>query len=294
MLILLYNDIFGGAPIKSESAPIPAGCEFTTDRNRYNEAAIVVFHLPSLLDFPLSYLPTLSRRFFKLPSHTLLKAFFGIQKQPKQVWVGFWQECPRSIYYRALLNDAVFLSQFDIHMNYRQDADVMLGYLPAPDALAAIRSPVAYLRELMQHIAVDSYGRKLRTVSFPEDRSTIHRGNAAKKRIIAGYKFTIAFENACATDYVTEKFFDPLLAGSVPVYMGAPNVEDLAPGDSCYVNTNNFNSPRDLAEYLMELDRHPRLNSTISIGNKNRCAPGSCSSSSDSTTGRRTWLMQRN
>jgi hypothetical protein len=210
----------------------------------------------------------------------LLKALFGVQKRPKQVWVGFWQECPRSIYYRALLNDAVFLSQFDIHMNYRQDADVMLGYLPAPDALAAFQSPVsrktglinafvssplnqsgrlAYLRELMKHIAVDSYGRRFRTVSFQEDRSTIHRGNAAKKKIIPDYKFTIAFENACATDYVTEKCFDPLRAGSVPVYLGAPNVEDFAPGDRCSINTNNFDSPRNLAEYLKELDRQPPL-----------------------------------
>src|SRR5207248_1256628 len=105
--ILLYNDIFGGAPIKSPSAPTPAGCQFTTERTRYNEADIVVFHLPSLMDFPLSYLPTLSRWLLKIPPHALLKAFFGVQKRPKQVWVGFWQECPRSIYYRALLTDAV-------------------------------------------------------------------------------------------------------------------------------------------------------------------------------------------
>ena len=280
MLILLYNDIFGRKPIKSESEPTPVGCEFTIDRSRYNEAAIVVFHLPSLVDFPLSYLPSLSRRFLKVPSHALFKALFGIQKRPKQVWVGFWMECPQSIHYRAVLADTAFLSLFDIHMNYRQDADVMRGYLPAPDALAAFRSPVPrktglinafisspvnqsgrleYLRDLMRHITVDSYGKKLRTVSFQDDESNLFRGNPAKKGIIESYKFTIAFENSCATDYVTEKFFEPLLGGSVPVYLGAPNVEDFAPGDSCYISTKNFNSPRDLAEYLQKLDRDPQL-----------------------------------
>jgi hypothetical protein len=278
VLILFYNDIFGSDPIKSQSAPSPAGCEFTTDRNRFNEAAIVVFHLPSLLDFPLSYLPSMSRRFLKVPPHALFKALFRIQKRPKQVWVGFWMECPQSIHYRAVLADAAFLSIFDIQMNYRQDSDVMRGYLPEPDALAAFQSPMPpktalinafisspinqsgrleYLRDLMKHITVDSYGKKLRTVSLQDDKST--SGSAAKKRIIERYKFTIAFENSRATDYVTEKFFEPLLAGSVPIYLGAPNVEDFAPGDCCYISTNNFNSPRDLAECLKKLDRDPLL-----------------------------------
>jgi hypothetical protein len=279
MLVLLYNDLFG-LPVKTDSDPTPAGCEFTTDRRRYNAAAIVVFHLPSLLDFPLSYVPTLSRRLLKISPAAVLKAFFGIRKRPRQVWVGFWQECSRSIYYRALLNDATFLRQFDICMSYRRDADVLRGYLPAPDALATFSSPaspktglinafissrlnqsgrLAYLKELMKYIPVDSYGTQLRTVTFQEDRRKIHRGNVAKKQIIPGYKFTIAFENACATDYVTEKFFDPLLAGSVPVYLGAPNVEDFAPGDGCYINATDFDSPRALAEHLTELDRDPRL-----------------------------------
>jgi hypothetical protein len=185
MLVLLYNDLFG-LPVKTDSDPTPAGCEFTTDRRRYNEASIVVFHLPSLLDFPLSYVPTVSRRLLKIPPAALLKAFFGLHKPLRQVWVGFWQECPRSLYYRALLNDATFLREFDIHMSYRQDADVLRGYLPAPEALAAFGSPMSpkvglinafissplnqsgrlgYLKELMKHVRVDSYGTRLRTVN---------------------------------------------------------------------------------------------------------------------------------
>ena len=36
-------------------------------------------------------------------------------------------------------------------------------------------------------------------------------------------------ENSIATDYVTEKLYDAFVAGCVPVYYGAPNVEDLLP-----------------------------------------------------------------
>jgi hypothetical protein len=80
-------------------------------------------------------------------------------------------------------------------------------------------------------------------------------GRPSKLEIIAHYKFTLAFENACGQDYVTEKFFDPLVAGSVPVYLGAPNVEDFAPGDQCYINVADFPNPKALAEYLMALGR---------------------------------------
>src|SRR5262249_928937 len=55
-------------------------------------------------------------------------------------------------------------------------------------------------------------------------------------------------------DYVTEKFFDPLQVGSVPVYLGAPNVEEFAPGDQCMIRTTDFESPRHLAEYLRQLN----------------------------------------
>jgi hypothetical protein len=51
-------------------------------------------------------------------------------------------------------------------------------------------------------------------------------------------------------DYVTEKFFDPLLVGSVPVYLGAPNIADFAPGENCYIDASRFDSARALASHL--------------------------------------------
>jgi hypothetical protein len=40
--------------------------------------------------------------------------------------------------------------------------------------------------------------------------------NNAKQELISTYKFTMAFENGNAKDYVTEKLFGVLAAGSVP------------------------------------------------------------------------------
>jgi hypothetical protein len=78
---------------------------------------------------------------------------------------------------------------------------------------------------------------------------------SAKQGVIAAYEFTLEFENSICRDYVTERFFDPLLAGSVPVYLGAPNIAELAPADDCYVDASRFESPRALAAHLMALAR---------------------------------------
>ena len=84
------------------------------------------------------------------------------------------------------------------------------------------------------------------------------------------YKFVIAFENSRANDYVTEKFYDPLLAGAVPIYLGAPNIETFAPGENCSVDIRNFSSPKELAAFLIEAARMKRFITNFYNGKKNR------------------------
>lgn len=100
----------------------------------------------------------------------------------------------------------------------------------------------------MQEMPVDSYGKML-----CNQDSQIGPGQKLKHDLIARYKFTLAFENSVCEDYVTEKFFDPLLVGSVPVYLGAPNVEEYAPGENCYIDVTKFENPRALATFLVDL-----------------------------------------
>lgn len=157
-------------------------------------------------------------------------------------------------------------------MTYRRDADVLvsychpeewLGFQPSPVAPRGYqRAPAAYMasspadlsgrteyvRELMCHMPVDSYGRILNTRALEADQ-----GRQTKLETIARYRFTLAFENSIARDNVTEKFYDPLCVGSVPVYLGAPNVSDFAPAKGCYIDVRDFASPRQLAHHLLEL-----------------------------------------
>ena len=45
-------------------------------------------------------------------------------------------------------------------------------------------------------------------------------GGRQKSKLLRSYRFSLAFENSETPDYITEKFFDALMSGAVPVYLG--------------------------------------------------------------------------
>ncbi|MCI5073604.1 glycosyltransferase family 10 fucosyltransferase [Oricola sp.] len=245
-VILFYNDFFGRPP-DTRSLARCDGCIFTTDRRAYSKAAAVVFHVPSMRKLP------------------------RLRKRRGQLWVAWSMESDVNY---PLLRDRDFMGAFDLTMTYRRSSDVWCSYLPwasaFEDAVSAplpdktADAPVVMLqsasidrsgriplaRELMNRIPVHSYGRFMNNRQFPlEDR-----GSETKRALIGSYKFCIAFENSIAVDYVTEKLFDPLLAGSVPVYLGAPNADSFAPASDSFINASKFAGPAELAEYLTWLD----------------------------------------
>ena len=93
---------------------------------------------------------------------------------------------------------------------------------------------LAIVRELQQThgIPVHSFGRCLHNADLPSDIAKIADPVKQKQQLMRRYKFIISIENSLAPDYVTEKLYQPFLAGTVPIYLGAPNVEDYAPRGS--------------------------------------------------------------
>jgi len=67
------------------------------------------------------------------------------------------------------------------------------------------------------------------------------------------YRFSIAFENSDSVPgYITEKLFDCFAAGTVPVYLGAPNVKEHIPS-GCFIALRDFRDYEALYEYLSGL-----------------------------------------
>jgi hypothetical protein len=78
----------------------------------------------------------------------------------------------------------------------------------------------------------------------------VSSGTSQKLYVISDYKFTISVENFFGDhDYISEKIFDPLVAGSVPVYLGDKRIQDVVPPDA-FVDVRNFRSQDDLLNYL--------------------------------------------
>ncbi|XP_015673956.1 alpha-(1,3)-fucosyltransferase 10 [Protobothrops mucrosquamatus] len=113
----------------------------------------------------------------------------------------------------------------------------------------------SYVKELMAHIEIDSYGACLHNRDLPEHlQNPSSMDSDSFYKILAQYKFVLAFENSVCEDYITEKLWRPLKLGVVPVYYGSPTVQDWLPSNKSAILITDFPHPRDLAQYIKALD----------------------------------------
>ena len=64
------------------------------------------------------------------------------------------------------------------------------------------------------------------------------------------YKFLLITEGSEEADFLSPEWSQAFLAGAVPVYLGAPNVEQYAPGPRSFVSARDFASGAELWAYL--------------------------------------------
>ncbi len=260
-IILFYNTMFD-TPLTYNGADIPKEFEITTDRKLMKKAAAVVFHIPSLHSLLSDKLSRFVPSIYSLPLRMK-----RLRKEKNQIWIAWFMECEVNIPH---FRKSSFLNNFDWTMSYHLDSDIVTPYFSSAfnhllrgpvkeksaekNVCAFISSSfhksgrLTYLKTMMNYLDIHSYGKVLRNKTLENDT-----GHPSKMDTIAGYKFTIAFENAIARDYVTEKYFDPLIAGSVPIYLGAPNIGNFAPGDKCFINASHWDSPESLARYILSV-----------------------------------------
>lgn len=248
MLILFFTkirrtkfSIYDQLRMDELSQILPRDIEITYDRDKMSVADVVVFNLPFL--------------YRELED--------DLEKPDHQIWVAWSYES--EVNYPWMFSDEL-KDIFDLWMTYHLDSDIILPYYDytfkeklftppcekTKDVCMFISSPVnkscrlEYISELMEYLPIDSYGSWRRNCVLDEDK-----GYITKLDIIKQYKFTIAFENAISQDYVTEKFFDPLQVGSVPIYLGAPDIDRFSPGEHAFIDVRDYASPKDLADDIM-------------------------------------------
>ena len=264
-LILAYTTLYGNPFTTKSYGRVKANpfsqckykCSWSNNKADYNRSDAVIFHLYNLSpiykgagygEFVISKLPTRYRR--------------------DQKWVLMIRE-PNSFFYPQQLK--LLDDKFNLSMTFQSDSDVVIPYgrywkLSKPEKYANIdyitgKSKMVawlvsncitssrredYVRELQKYIQVDVYGN---CPSFNSSKAT---GHSFITYLSKKYKFYLAFENSDCEDYITEKFWETLSLGMIPIVRSQRvDYKRLAPPNS-YIHTDWFNSPQQLAQYLKD------------------------------------------
>ena len=82
---------------------------------------------------------------------------------------------------------------------------------------------------------------------------SIYKGACSSKyEVLSQYNFALCFENMVMKGYVTEKIFDCLYSGTIPLYLGAQDIPDLIPED-VYIDCRKFTSWAEAYDKIMLL-----------------------------------------
>ncbi len=66
------------------------------------------------------------------------------------------------------------------------------------------------------------------------------------------YKFTIAIENTLSNDYISEKYTNPIMFNTLPIYYGAKNIEKYFGKDWGFRLTGNLEEDFTLIKYIYQ------------------------------------------
>jgi hypothetical protein len=193
-------------------------------------------------------LPELSRRFEKVYVHNTIGDGYSLSDvdQPKLrklywpqpnfgVIEPYWSNSDR-------LNRVVVIN--GNHKPKMRRAELYSKRIEAMVALADLDAVDLYGRGWQRWWAASSlwlpYWLNLRKLML------IYRGECPSKyEVLSQYRFCLCFENMEMTGYVTEKIFDCLYVGTIPVYWGAPDINELIPSEA-YIDARKYSSFEDV------------------------------------------------
>ena len=174
--------------------------------------------------------------------------------------------------------------KYDIKISYKRDSTVPKVFLCVDDAVLrlvkmgqpdvpmgrknlvasfignCIKWRVDYLKELMEYVHIDQWGKCLKNTRGNFWKTRRGSFEQTKLDLLAKnpYKFLVAFENIVDADYITEKIYHAYLSRSIPIFYGDKAVFDLTPSNSSLIYANDY-SPKELAELIKRIDSNDTL-----------------------------------
>ncbi|XP_062290459.1 alpha-(1,3)-fucosyltransferase 7 [Scomber scombrus] len=226
-------------------------CRLVDQRSLYPTADVVVFHNRELV-----------KGSQKLP--------FDLPRPQGQRWA--WMSLEAPIHSGNLQQ---FANIFNLTMTYRRDADITIPYgkfLPK-EAEGSLVDDIPLNKSSLVCWVVSNYKRRHKRTKVYNELKTIVPvkvyGRWTKTRLssrdllptISRCYFYLAFENASAKDYITEKLWrNAYQGGAVPVVLGPPlnDYKGVSPPNS-FIHVDEFASLKDLGKYLQQLMEDKKL-----------------------------------
>ena len=149
--------------------------------------------------------------------------------------------------FRERLNNDLYAERIRVIRWYEQNAPEHfklygMGWEKLPPAYTAVDRLARALSRLKT--------RALGIAPFPSFQGEI----ADKYSVLRQARFSYCFENSCdIPNYITEKMLDSLVAGCVPVYWGANNVQDHVPAN-CFIDRRHFADTAAVHRYLLAMN----------------------------------------
>lgn len=118
------------------------------------------------------------------------------------------------------------------------------------------------LNIIRQNLALylrDSLGFEIYGLGYPKhfDIKQADRSGdwlSLKKQILTRYKFNIALENTNSKNYITEKIWNAIECGCVPIYYSGESMVNDFISDSSFIDVSKFKSFEDIGDYIKSLD----------------------------------------
>jgi alpha(1,3/1,4) fucosyltransferase len=188
-----------------------------------------LFHLPYMYE---SVNPSLwaqsNRKFLVMINHN---------KLPAVSWNELFTERMRAVEFFA------GYKEIDLYGLGWDGPSFQLGQLKLPGTIQTMKR------------ALQKQWQRLRPVRALQAARQVYQGAVRSKlQTLAQYKSAICFENVAMQGWVTEKIFDCFVTGTIPIYLGAPDITNYVPA-GCFIDMRQFSGYAELRDHLKSLGK---------------------------------------
>lgn len=244
------HDIFYSPDYGLEECPTP--CSFTFNQEEAKSSHVIVT---------------------QIMDDTVLDVYAGLKPWQKRALMNMWP-------HKLAFNPIPIMSLRHMLISYSRYADVQLDFshhfelppLVPTHALKKDRGFMAvflndfndyedshfrtiYLNALSRLIKIDFYGELMHSQGLP-----LIKDPTEVAKIRQNYHFTIVAEPIPYDDYVTDAIYKALATDCVPVYFGAPNINEFLPdpeNPKIIIDVRHYYNPVELVKKLRSLLNNP-------------------------------------